>query len=138
MPTSGAKRLPESGFTLLEVIVVLAIMGMATALVAPSAIRGIDSWRRQAVFDALNDQVRSLPARARSTGVAIVLDDDTLAGDAPPLRMDPGWQVSAPEPWRVHANGACDGGRLLVRDADGDAWWIEVAAPFCEPRPGGA
>jgi len=52
--------------------------------------------------------------------------------------MDPGWQVSAPEPWRVHANGACDGGRLLVRDADGDAWWIEVAAPFCEPRPGGA
>ena len=33
----------QRGFTLLEMSVVLAILGLATALVAPSAIRGIDA-----------------------------------------------------------------------------------------------
>ena len=51
----------QRGFTLLEMIVVLAILGLATALVAPSAIRGIDSWRRQSELDSLLDQIRALP-----------------------------------------------------------------------------
>ena len=59
------------GFTLLEMIVVLAILGLATALVAPSALRGIDSWKRQAELDALVDQVRALPGTARARGKAI-------------------------------------------------------------------
>ena len=52
----------QRGFTLLEMIVVLAILGLATALVAPSAIRGIDAWRRQSELDSRLDQIRALPA----------------------------------------------------------------------------
>ena len=37
---------------------------VVTAMVAPSAIRGIDSWRRQAAMDALLDQIRALPGNA--------------------------------------------------------------------------
>ena len=64
--TDGARAMRQPGFTLLEMIVVLAILGMATALVAPAALRGIDSWRRQAAMDVLLDQIRGLPGRARS------------------------------------------------------------------------
>ena len=55
MPMSGSFRSSDvsargdaRGFTLLEMVVVLAILGLATAMVAPSMIRSIDSWRARA------------------------------------------------------------------------------------------
>ena len=143
MPTSAANPPSEQqgytarGFTLLEVIVVLAIMGMVAAVVAPAAVRGIDSWRRQADMDALGEQVRALPGRARASGKAITIDDDALAAEEPPLRMAPGWTLSVPEPWQVHANGVCDGGPLVARDPAGNERAWQVQGPFCDPRPGG-
>jgi prepilin-type N-terminal cleavage/methylation domain-containing protein len=122
----------RAGFTLLEMIVVLAILGLASALVAPATIRGIDSWRRQAQLDALIDQIRALPGEARSTGVAIVVDDATLAGDKPPLRVEGDWTLTAPAAWTVSANGVCQGGQISIVNALG-ARTVAVAAPFCDP-----
>lgn len=120
------------GFTLLEMIVVLAILGLATALVAPSALRGIDSWRRQAQVDALLDQIRALPGRARAQGRAIALSDASLAGAQPPLVVAPEWRLRVPTPWRVSAAGVCEGGELELGNAYG-VRRIRVAAPFCDP-----
>lgn len=113
-------------------IVVLAIMGLAVALVAPSVIRSIDSWRRQSQVDLLLDQVRALPSVARTRGRAIRIDDATLAADDSPLQTVAGWQLHAPEPWQVQANGVCDGGRLQL-EVDGTRRELEVSAPFCVP-----
>ena len=135
-PTERA-RAGARGFTLLEVIVVLAIMGMVAAVVAPAAVRGIDSWRRQADMDALGEQVRALPGRARASGKAITIDDDALAAEEPPLRMAPGWTLSVPEPWQVHANGVCDGGLLVARNTAGQERRWQVQGPFCNPQPVG-
>ena len=77
----------QDGFTLLEMIVVLAILGLATALVGPSAVRGIDSWRRQAELDSLLDQIRAMPGNARASGRAIVISDASLKGKDAPLRV---------------------------------------------------
>ena len=119
------------GFTLLEMIVVLAILGLATALVAPSAIRGIDSWRRQAAIDELLDAIRGLPGEARARGMAILVNDETLASPSPPLRIAGDLSLAAPEPWQVRSNGVCEGGTLVVRSEFG-ARTINVAAPFCD------
>ena len=35
----------DAGYTLLEMVVVLAILGLATAMVAPATFRTIQSWR---------------------------------------------------------------------------------------------
>ena len=120
------------GFTLLEMIVVLAILGLATALVAPSAMRGIDSWKRQAELDALVDQVRALPGPARARGRAILVSAETLASDRPPLRISPEWTLAVDKPWRVGANGVCEGGQVRVGNAYGSRT-LDVAAPFCDP-----
>ena len=126
------QRMRQRGFTLLEMIVVLAILGLAAALVGPSMLRGIDAWRRQAAMDGLLDQLRALPGNARGTGKPITISDATLASASPPLRIDADWTLRAPEPWSVGANGICRGGEVIVANAFGERT-VRVAAPFCDP-----
>lgn len=123
----------RGGFTLLELIVVLAILGLATAMVAPSAIRGIDSWRRQAAMDELLDAIRGLPGEARARGESIAVSDEALGSATPPLQIAGDWALSAPEPWKVHSNGVCEGGQVLVRNEIGERV-VTVTAPFCDPK----
>ena len=122
----------REGFTLLEMIVVLAILGLATALIAPSMLRGIDTWRRKAAMDVLLDQVRALPGNARAAGKPIVIDTAALASTDSPLRIDGDWTLSNDKPWRVSANGVCESGELKVSNRYGEKT-IRVAAPFCDP-----
>ncbi len=122
----------HGGFTLLEMVVVLAILGLATAMVAPSAIRGIDSWRRQAEVDSLLDQIRALPGNARASGKPVVLSAETLKAGKAPLRIANEWSLGVPEPWSVSANGVCEGGEITIGNTLGTRT-IVVAAPFCDP-----
>ena len=125
----AAKR---AGFTLLEMIVVLAILGLVTAMVAPSAVRSIDTWRRQAEQDSLLDQIRALPGNARATGRAVVISDETLSSAKPPLKVSAEWTLRVPAPWRINANGVCEGGEVEIGNAYGTKS-IKVASPFCDP-----
>lgn len=119
------------GFTLLEMIVVLAILGLATALVAPAALRSIDSWQRQAELDALLDQIHALPGNARASGKAILISDQTLSSAAAPLHVASAWKLTVETPWRVGANGVCEGGQLEIGNTYGKRTLV-VAAPFCD------
>lgn len=122
-----------SGFTLLELMVVLSILGLLTALAAPSLLRTIGTWQRQAQVDAVLDQIRGLPGRARSSGADIRLDAAVDAKASTPLQVPDGWSLSVPKPWHVQGNGVCLGGELVLGDGE-RSWHIAVAAPFCEPR----
>lgn len=125
-------RMREPGFTLLEMIVVLAILGLSAALVGPSMLRGIDTWRRQAAMDLLLDQLRALPGNARGSGRPIIVSDATLASGTPPLTIDADWTLHAPRSWSVGANGVCQGGEVILRNPWGERT-VRVAAPFCDP-----
>lgn len=129
-PASSAAR--ASGFTLLEMIVVLAILGLATAMVAPAAIRNIDAWRRQAEQDSLLDQIRALPGNARASGRAVEVSEATLASGKPPLQVAADWTLSVPATWHVHPNGVCDAGEVRIGNDHGSRV-IKVASPFCDP-----
>ena len=116
---------------MLEMIVVLAILGLATALVAPSMLRGIDSWRRQAAMEVLIDSVRALPGNARASGKPITINAAALQSAEPPLRIEAGWTLQVPKPWSVRANGVCQGGEIIVANGYGERT-MRVASPFCD------
>lgn len=113
-------------------IVVLAILGLATAMVAPSMLRGIDSWRRQGVLDLLLDQIRALPGTARARGMPIEISEKSLASDSPPLSVPAEWTLRVPAAWHVNGNGVCQGGEVRLVNALGTRA-IRVAGPFCDP-----
>ena len=113
-------------------IVVLAILGLATAMVAPSMLRGIDSWRRQGVLDSLLDQIRALPGTARARGMPVEISETSLASRTPPLRVPAEWTLRIPVAWHVNGNGVCQGGEVRLVNALGTRA-IRVAGPFCDP-----
>lgn len=113
-------------------VVVLAILGMATAMVAPSMLRGIDSWRRQGVIDSLLDQIRALPGNARALGQAIEISEAALASKAPPLQVPADWTLHTAATWRVNGNGVCEGGTVEIGN-DSGMRTVRVDGPFCDP-----
>lgn len=129
----GSSAATPAGFTLLEMVVVLSILGLVTALTAPALLRGIDSWQRKAQFDELVEQVRGLPAQARLGGRPLRIDDALLASDKTPLALEPGWTLAVVTPWTVRPNGVCDSGELDIGQGGGRTSRVRVEAPFCEP-----
>lgn len=103
---AGAQR---AGFSLIEIMVVLAIMAISTALIVPSMSRMLDQATAHAVFFEFQRQVSDLRREANRTGEAIRLVD-------PAVTPQPGDRVvELRAPWRytlapaltIAEGGAC-------------------------------
>lgn len=66
----------RSGFTLLELLVVLVVISLATALVAPAFDRGLDNFRGQQHMRELASTLRNLRREAIETGRVVALTAD--------------------------------------------------------------
>lgn len=132
MPMSDSPRHPEpaaGGFTLLELVVVLALLALATALVAPQGFRMIESWRRATDVDAALGAMAALGATAQAQGRRL----EFAAGAIPAAELPgvpDGWTVVLSTPLVVQANGACGGTRGELRSGS----YVRAFAlqePFC-------
>lgn len=118
------------GFSLLEMVVVLALMALAAGLAGPSAYRTFERWQRAERVDRVRGELAALPIVARQAGRDLWIgteDGETLAS----LPQDA--ELTFDAPWRVRANGACDDAQGLLRIGSLD-WRIGIAAPFCRVR----
>ena len=122
-------RQRASGFTLLEMVVVLVLMGLAMALVAPAGFRTIATWRRATDVDAALGAMAALGAQARQQGRTIefgkgAVPEGAIAG------FPEDWTVVLSTPLTVRANGACSGTRGQLRSGDYRRSFA-LSAPFC-------
>lgn len=119
-PSKRRPALPQAGFTLLELLVVLSIVAMTAGLVLPSTSRWIAAARERAWQQELRAQLAALPMRAFQTGEPLELDAPALRkllGDADALPASVQLELSAP--LRYSAAGVAAGATTVrVRDAD--------------------
>lgn len=127
-PRADASR----GFTLLELLIVLAILAGASAIVAP---------RLQATYDAIvssgeraevRRNLERLPLLAREAGSDLRFPA-TPAGAAAlgaSVPVPAGWRISPVDPVVVHRSGVCESARVaVVRDATRETW--RLTSPLC-------
>lgn len=103
-------RRPGQGFTLLELLVVLALVAMVSSVVVPRAWQAINGARERAVLDELRGRLDGLAARAFLAGRAI-----PVAADSGTWGIPEGWRLEVtPAGLRFEANGMTFGGRVRV------------------------
>jgi prepilin-type N-terminal cleavage/methylation domain-containing protein len=128
----------ETGFTLLEMVFVLFVIGLLVGLVAPRIGVQVDRFESKAVREEIEDQIRQLPRRIRLTGRSLELPknlDVADIGDGQPVLSIPsGWIISFEPPLLLGANGACTESRITLKAPNADEPYIQyrVAELSCE------
>ena len=137
---------PNAGFSLLELIVVLALAGLLVALAFPN-LQGIyGSAARNTERDRVLDQVAALGREAMTHRQSYFVADadraDNGLGDAADGYFAPyvvavpeGWRLRVDEPVLVRASGVCLGGEVTLLHEEAAPFTAKLEAPFCRVRP---
>lgn len=119
---------PRKGFTLVEVLVVLILLGLTSALVLPKFPAIYDRFKSRAEQDAFFQSLAGLSLKAYSQQKSFVLDQSSVAQL---VELPTGWQVRIPKPIAYKANGVCLGGELTYT-AKGISTRVKLVPPYCE------
>ncbi len=143
------RRLHEAGVTLIELVVLLAVMGLITALAGPQLYRTFDAFRFSLGRDDVERQLASLNQKAFLENRNLMLLSQPASGldsartqaallaaqdaAAITLNLTQGWAITVPQPVLYRANGMCDGGSVRV-DVGAYAYIYQLTPPRCLPR----
>jgi len=123
------------GFTLLELLVVLAIMGVMVSIVVTGFERMYLGLQSRLQRDQVLSEVAGLGYRAYILGQSFSLDgaqfDQPLADGQPLLSLPEGWEVKTKKPILYLFNGYCSGGRLEIISPSGAKDIVSLEPPRC-------
>ena len=131
------------GFTLLELIVVLVLVGLVTVLAVPNLQRLYESFTRKAEQGRILNQIAGLGREAMLRGRAYAVYGSAgdaaeaenagrvLGFEAYPLDLPEGWELSVDKPLLVRANGACLGATMTLVYRGARAARVVLEAPYC-------
>lgn len=126
----SCRRSPERGrcrgFTLLELLVVLALVALVTGLVTPAVLRGLDAARERGLVADVRTLLQGLPVRAFQSGSGLEIDAAALRRLVPDLPDD--WRLEVDPPLRYGPTGVAAGGAVHLAAPGRDATTWRVAA----------
>lgn len=106
-----SRRRRRAGLSLMEVLVVLAVFGLATAVVLPGSSRMLDQAAAHAVFFEFQREVSDLRREANRTGVAIRIIDPAVEpdpqGEDRIIALRAPWRYTLAPALEIAEGGAC-------------------------------
>lgn len=137
----------------MEVLVVLAVIGLGTALIMPSSARMLDQATSHAVFFEFQRQISEYRREANRTGLPIRVTEAPPPGDpaSPAAPDDEVRHVRLREPWRytlapaleIEPGGRCSAASanlvkddqvvMTLRTAEGDCRFLRLASDLRRP-----
>lgn len=131
----------EHGFSLLEMLVVLAIMALMLSIISTGMARTLESARFDRVSEAAMADIRLLRTRAMLDKQPVWLvpfgDENVQTGfqssRVKRLDLPEGW-VSRGEIIAISSAGMCRGGQVSIESAEGRKAFYKLIPPRCEPE----
>ncbi|PIP78740.1 MAG: hypothetical protein COW84_11170 [Gammaproteobacteria bacterium CG22_combo_CG10-13_8_21_14_all_40_8] len=120
-----------TGFTILELIVVLFFFALISGLALPNLHSAYQSWQRKLVLNDLLLKISQLNREAINKNTTIKLDDQKSLSDLP-FQWPSEWEIKTEHPIIFFANGVCNGGVLMLNNGN-DSRQYQLAAPYCNP-----
>lgn len=113
----------NKGFTLLELLVVMVLLGSIMGLVAPQAGRWLSSVQQRGWRLDLKARIEGLPIQAFLGGSDLAVDAEQLSQRLPGFS---GAVLRTPAPLRYGASGMAQGGRVeLLIGETLEIWVVE-------------
>lgn len=144
MSPAPRARIPRGGFSLIEILVVLAVMALATAIILPNGARLLDQTVAQSVFFEFQRDVLQLRREANRSGSAITV----LSAGAEPkdgtervLTLREGWGYVLTPALAINEAGACAPGEAVITRNAEPVMRLRVEGADCRfirylPAPG--
>jgi prepilin-type N-terminal cleavage/methylation domain-containing protein len=123
------------GYTLIEVLVVLAIMALAVAFIAPRGEAMLDQMTAHAVFFDFQRQVSDLRRQAYASQNGVTLrgsdDPDPSLARARAIPLRAGWTYRLTQPIAISDGGACAGGTVELLKYGRPVMHLQMADRAC-------
>ena len=129
------------GFSLLELLVVLALVSLIGALALPNLMGLYDSATRATERDQILDQLAGIGREAMLKGHSYAVygtapgplsSDAADRGAQPyPLIVPEGWQIELDRPLWVRPNGVCLGAMVTLSHPDAAPVEVALVPPYC-------
>lgn len=120
-----------AGFTLLELLIVLALIAVAAAVAAPRLQRTYDAVVGSGERAEVRRQLEGLPLRVRRADRTLVVEREAEAALAGWLDLPQGWRVVPVEPLRIESSGVCRPARVRVLGRGASELW-QLRSPDCK------
>lgn len=123
----------RTGFSLLELLVVLLLISLLTGIIGPRLPLMYDSLRYAYEFEEVHKQISQLGYLARLHGTDYTLRTYPPSSEdfsPPPLDLPSGWKLLTAQPIQFNKNGICQGGEIELTYGRKQQL-IRLEPPFC-------